>query len=411
MSLRGITITEGAFGANTATDSREFGLVAGGVAVAGKFALGDVLVLKRPSDAIAYGITAGYDAENAVQVFRHVSEFYRMAGEGKTLVVAVVAQAKTPSEMVDQAKALVLDRDAISDMAFAFNPDVAYEETLLNGMNDDVFAGIQALQVFADWADANDRPLHCILEGRGISDTLSSLTDLRALTVGEADLSAHKVTLVCGQDWNYADGLTALGKKFADVGTFLGCVAAQNWNQNPGQVDGMNLSNAALNIWTVGGLSNHKKYSEVYADLETMNDKGYVFPIKYTGLSGYWWNDGHTCAPVINDAAGNLNQHTIYYSHTMDMAKRALRTAYLYDVKKVVDLEGGKLPSGMIGYYNAVGNDAFEYLANKGLISGGSASTDADSDLLVEKKLNVSFKVQPTGCVNEIVGTINLSSN
>lgn len=411
MSLRGITLTEGPFGANTATDSREFGLVAGGVPVVDKFALGDLLVLKRPSDALAFGITAGYDAANAVQVYRHISEFYRMAGEGKTLIVAIVAQTKTPTEMVDQAKAMVVERDLISDMAFAFNPSSDYEETLLNGLNDDVFAGIQSLQAFSDWADMHDRPLHCILEGRGISETISALTDLRALQVGDASFSAHKVTLVCGQDWNYADGLSALGKKFADVGTFLGCVAAQNWNQNPGQADSMNLTNATLNLWTVGGLSNHKKYSQVYADLETMNDKGYVFPIKYTGLSGYWWNDGHTCAPIINDVAGNINQHTIYYSHTMDMAKRALRIAYLPEVKKTIELESGKLPGGMIGYYNAVGNDTFEYLANKGLISGGSASTDANSDLLLAKKLNISFTVQPTGCVNEIIGTINLSSN
>jgi hypothetical protein len=410
MNLRGFSITEGAFGANTATDSREFALVGNGVAVAGKIALGEMLVLKRPSDAVAVGIDASYDETNDVRIFRHISEFYRIAGEGKTLVVALVAKTVMPADMVNTVKALVIDRDVISDVVFAFNPAVDYEETLINGLNDDVFAGIQALQALSVWADENDRPLHTILEGRGITSTLADLADLRALTIGEADFSAHKVTLVCGQDWNYAEGLSALGKKFADVGTFLGCVAAQNWNQNPGQVDSMNLTNATLNLWTVGGLSNHKKYSEVYADLETMNDKGYVFPIKYTGLSGYWWNDGHTCAPIINDAAGNLNQHTIYFSHTMDMAKRALRIAYLPEVKKAVELENSKLPSDTVGYYNAIGNETFTYLSDKGLISGGSASTDGDSDLLVEKKLNISFKVQPTGCVNEISGTINLSS-
>ncbi len=411
MSLRGVIIKEGAIGADTATDSREFGIVANGVAVADKFALGDVLVLKRPSDAIALGINAAYDATNNVRLYRHISEFYRIAGEGKTLVVCVVAQTVMPVDMVTAAQAMVIERDVISDIAFAFNPATDYVETLLNGMNDDVYAGIQALQVFAGWADGYDRPLHCILEGRGISDTLSALADLRALSVDDEDLSAHKVTLVVGQDWNYAEALaTTMAKKYADVGTFLGCVAAQNWNQNPGQVDGMNLTDATLGLWTVGGLSNHKKYSEVYASLETMNDKGYVFPIKYTGVSGYWWNDGHTCAPIINDAAGNLNQHTIYFSHTVDMAKRALRVAYLPEVKKTVELEAGKLPAGMIGYYNAVGNDTFEFLSNRGFVSGGSASADADSDLLIEKKLKVRFRVQPTGCVNEIEGTINLST-
>ena len=411
MSLRGFTITEGALGANVTNDNREFALIGGGVAVDQVFELGQMLVLRRVADAVALGITPAYDDANEVQMHRHISEFYRMAGEGNILVVCVVANGTTPSDMISHAEAVVLERDNVSDIAFAYNM-TSLSETIANGMNSDVYAAIQPMQAFADWADANDRPLHCILECRGVSDNLGALADLRNLVVGSVSLNAHKVSLVCGQDWNYAETRTnALNKKFADVGTFLGCVAAQNWNQNPAQVDGMNLTSAPLGLWTVGGLSNHKKYSEVYADLETLNDKGYIFPIRYTGLSGYWWNDGHTCVSIVNDAAGNLNQHTIYYSHTMDMAKRALRAAYLPELKKSVELVGGKLPSGMIGYYSAVGNAVFEFLAGKGLISGGKVVVDPDSDLLVEKILNVSFRVQPTGCVNEIKGIINLSSN
>lgn len=413
-TLRGVTITEGKIGNNVSGESREFGLIGGGVAIVGtgKAALATAYKLLRPSDAVALGINAAYDTANDVRVYRHIAEFYRMAGEGKALHLMLVDKADTPLEMIENAKALVLESGAISDIAFMFNPEAAYVETLVDSLNADVKLAIPALQTFADWCDTHDMPLHTILEGRGIGDTLSALADLRDLTVGEAALSAHKVTLVCGQDWTYADGITsALGKKFADVGTFLGCIAAQAWNRNPGEVATQNLTNSTLGSWLVGGLSNHKKYTEVYESLETMNEKGYVFPIKYTGLSGYWWNDGHTCAPIVMDAAGNMNQHTIYYSHTMDMAKRALRLVYLPEVKKPVELDAGKLPSGMVGYYNALGNEIFKFFAGKGLISDGETSTDANSDLLVEKVLNVQFGVIPTGCVNEIKGTINLKSN
>jgi len=403
-SLRGITLTEGKIGNNVSGESREFGLIGGGVAVVGKAQLDVVYKLQRPSDAVALGITAAYDTTNDVRLYRHISEFYRMAGEGKTLRILLVAKTNTPVMMCEKAKALVVESGAISDIAFAFNPETAYVETLVDGLNADVKLGIPAMQIFADWCDTHDMPLHTILEGRGISDTLSALADLRLLT-------AQKVTVVTGQDWTYADGLSTLGKKFADVGTFLGCIASQAWNRNPGEVATQNLTNATLSSWITGGLSNHKKYTEVYESLEAMNAKGYVFPIKYTGLSGYWWNDGHTCVAIVLDAAGNMNQHTIYYSHTMDMAKRALRLAYLPEVKKPVELEAGKLPSGIVGYYNAIGNEVFKFLAGKGLISDGDASTDANSDLLIAKVLNVSFGVVPTGCVNEIIGTINLKSN
>ena len=406
-SLRGVNIKEGKIGANVAGDGREFGIIGNGVAVVGKLALATHYELRRPSDAVALGIDAAYDTTNSVNVFRHITEFYRMAGEGKKLHLLVCAQTVMIDEMTDLAKTLAVAAEGtISDMAFVSNPAVAYVETLVDGMNADVMAAIPVLQAFADWADENDMPLHTILEGRGMGDTLAALADLR-------DMAAEyeKVTVVVGQDWGYADGLSTLGKKFADVGTFLGVIASQAWNRNPGEVASQNLTNAALGAWITAGMSNHKKYSEVYADLLGMDEKGYVFPLRYMGATGHWWNDGHTCAPIINDAAGNMNQHTIYYSHTIDETKRALRIKYLPEVKKPVVLdEDGKLPASIIDYYDALGDSVFETLAGKELISDGKTSTDPDSDLLIEKTLQIQFAVVPTGCVNEIVGTINLKN-
>lgn len=407
MSLRGVSITEGKIGINALT-GREFALICNGVAVTDGAQLNTAYELLRPSDAVALGIDAAYDDTNSVNVYRHISEFYRFVDEGTKLHLMLVAQTVTPSQMVTQAKALVIaSGGAVSDIAFAWNPTVNGTE-YVDGLDTEVKAAISALQTFADWADEKDMPLHVIFEGRNISDTVSALGDLRALKVGEADLSAHKVTLVVGQDWTYADGLASVCKRFADVGTFLGVVAANPWNGNPGAVDTNNLTDTTLECFLVGGLSNHKKYAEVYDSLETMNDKGYVFPIRYTGVSGYWWNDGHTCAPVVLDKAGNMNQHTIYYSHTYDMSKRALRLAYLPEVKKVFDLVDGKLPQGSIDVLNSIGDDAFG--AMSGLISSGKTSVDKESDLLIAKVLNVSFSVVPTGCINEIVGTLNLKN-
>lgn len=411
MSLRGVEITEGKIGANTATDGREFALVAGGVAVADKLSIGEIYELKRPSDAIALGISAAYDETNDCRLSRHISEFYRIAGEGKTLVICVVALGTTPADMVAKAKELILDRDIVSDIAFAYNPAANYAPTLLNGMDSNVFAGIKALNDMAIWADVNDRPVHTILECRGLGDTLSSVADLRSMEIESQPYSAEKVTLVAGQDWDFAEGLSTLGKKFADVGAFLGCVAAQAWNRNPGEVATMGLTNVDKGLWITGGLSNHQKYTAVYDSLDVLDQKGYVFPIKYTGMAGYFWNNGHTCAPVVIDADGNMNQHTIYYSHTFNMAKRALRIAFLPEVKKVQELELGMLGASLVAYYNEVGDSAFDVLSAKGLISKGSTNTSADSDLLVAKQLDVEFGVVPTGCVDLIKGTLNLKNS
>lgn len=410
-SLRGVTLKDGRIGANVAGDSREFGLICNGVAVEDKVKLNTTYKLLRLSDAEEIGITEDYDTANKVRVYRHISEFYRRAGEGSTLHLRLVAQTVKTAEMVDEAKIHAVEAGGkISDLAFGYNPSAGYQEIMTDGFNSDVRAAIQALQQFAVWADEKDMPLHTILEGRGLADDLSGAINLRALIVGDASLMAEKVTVVFGQDWVYADTLDDLGKKFADVGTFLGVIASQAFNRNPGEVETQNLTDATLGVWTIGGLSNHKKYSEVFDSLETLNDKGYVFPIKFQGLTGYWWNDGHVCAPIIIDVQGNMNQHMIYYSHTMDESKRNLRRVYLPEVKKPIQLENGKLPTGMVGYYNAIGDQEFERMSGNALISEGKTYTDAESDLLIAKILNVDFGVVPTGCVNEIKGTINLKN-
>lgn len=410
-SLRGVTIKEGRIGTNVAGDNREFGLICNGVAVAGKALLSTTYKLLRPSDAEAIGIDEAYDTTNKVRVYRHITEFYRRAGEGRALHIRLVPQTVKPAEKIADAKALIIDAEGrISDLGVAYNPVAPYTDTLVDGINADVRAAIQPLQNLAVWADEHDMPLHVSLEGRAMGTDLSTVIDLRALKVGEVTLEATKVTLIAGQDWTYADTLDDLGKKFADVGTFLGVIASQAWNRNPAEVATQNLTDATRNIWVVGGLSSHKKYSEVFDSLETLNAKGYVFPIRYQGLSGYWWNDGHVCAPIVLDNLGNINQHTIYYSHTMDEAKRALRLVYLPEVKKPVQLEKGKLPATIVGYFDAIGDQRFNQLAGSNLISEGKTYTDADSDLLIEKTLKIRFAVVPTGCVNEIIGTINLKN-
>jgi hypothetical protein len=256
-------------------------------------------------------------------------------------------------------------------------------------------------------------PVHFILEGRNIGN-ISLLADLRNFQIGGNVLHAQKVTVVIGQDSGYMRTLPnqpLARRRFADVGTFLGNIASQAWNRNPGEVATQNLTDVARGKWLTGGLSNGLSLGGVGGILETLNEKGYVFPIRYTGTAGWYWNDGHTCTPIILDAAGNINQHAIYLSHTIDMTKRALRQAFMPEVKKPVELEEGKIAQDMVDYYNAVGDNVFGMLAGRSLISDGKTDVSPDSDLLIKKQLDVQFAVIPTGMINEIVGTINLRSN
>lgn len=414
MSLRGVSISEGRIGVNQAGDTRQFGIIGNGFAVAGTLALDTAYILRRIEDAEALGITAAYDLENNMHVHRHISEFYRMNGPGRILNVMLVAETVALKNMITPAKSLLVNAEGmISDLAFFVNSET--EITLVNGIPTAVNEAVQELQKLADWARENDMPLHTIVEGYGISDTLNTLADLRnfEIIVGSdtVEIAATKVSMVIAQDWNHAEAFTGNAKKFADVGTFLGVIASHAWNRNPGEVETKNIQNVALNSWMIGGLSNHKKHKDVFESLETLNDKGYIIPIKYQGMAGYWFNDGPTMAPIVIDAQGNMNQHTIYFSHTIDQCIRALRLIYLPEIKKPVPLESGLLPVDMVEYYNEIGNEVFNKMASAGLISEGKTIVDPNSDLVGNKILDVQFTVVPTGTINELIGTINLKTS
>jgi len=430
MSLKAINIQTGRVGANIAGDSREFAIIANGVAVPTNPAAGIAGVLletpyklRRPSDAEVLGINADYDNNNKVNLYRHIKEFYRMGHEGRILWITVVNQSVMPLDMPEYAKNMVLESTKISDIGFAFNPDTGvdvnndpnYEDVWADGINTAVGDALPELQKFAEWCDENDMPLHTILEGRAMPAIISGIADLRNFQVSGSVLNGEKVSVVIGQDWNYADKLTwSLGKNFADVGTFLGCIAAQNWNENPGKVQTMNLTNVPLGNFTLSGISNHKTYNQMFNYLDTLDDNGYIFPMKYVGRTGCWWNDGHCCVEVVLDASGNMNQHQIYYSHAIDESKRALRIAFLDEVKKTVMLDATQTPAKMTDdareYFNSVGDAVFQRMQQNSLISAGETTTNPDSDLLIAKQLDVSFEVVPTGMVNKINGVINIKN-
>ncbi|HQJ91087.1 MAG TPA: hypothetical protein PLB70_10775, partial [Paludibacteraceae bacterium] len=92
-SLKGVNIKRGTLGASVLDKVDAIcGLLANGVAVAADagagiigIAVGQTVKITSMKEAAAYGIDAAYDTANNVRVFRHISEFFRICGEGNTL--------------------------------------------------------------------------------------------------------------------------------------------------------------------------------------------------------------------------------------------------------------------------------------------------------------------------------------
>lgn len=414
-NLDAVKIKKGKIGANRLDNTRSVSALVVSSPVLPLLDYKKTVQLYGLFDAEQYGIVEAFDTTNNVNVYRHIREFYRMAGEGTELNLMVVAQSETLQTITedtagDKLKQLLIDADfKVRQVAVALNPIDDEENPLVpvDGLVPDVFGAIPLAQGLAEWAYNHFMPTHIFLEGYQLGGLASVVPDLRDIE----NVEATKVTMVIGQDWQYAETKTGIAKKFADVGTVLGVCAAAAINQNIGDNEAFNLMDATKSAWMVPGLSSHEKNKDVYQQLQTFETKGYVFGLSYAGLAGIRINNDHVCAPIKIDSEGNINEHTIAYGRVMDDCARQLRTAYLPKVKKTYAVNAqGKLPTGTRVGLETIGDTIFTDMKNAVEISKGKTTIDPESDLIIAKELKVNFNVQPTGTLGYLNGTINLKS-
>ncbi|QEE51043.1 hypothetical protein FUA48_16100 [Flavobacterium alkalisoli] len=410
-NLDGVGISNGQVGANTLNASDGISAIIIACAATDTTVHGEVKTLFNSVDVASAGFTAAFDATNNVNATRHLKEFYRMAGEGQKLYVMLVPAATTIAEILEDAdkakQLLIAAKGEVRQLAIAVNP--VGEIVPLNGLPDDVYNSIPKAQALADWAYNNHFPLNIVLEGYSYTGAAAAAADLRAIE----NVAAPKVSIVIGQDYDHADTKTDNARKFADVGTALGTVSKARVEQNIGDNEDFNLTSATLGTWLTPGLSSHQKIEEVFSDLQTLENKGYIFGFVYSGMEGVRWNNDHVCVEIIEDAEGNINQHTIAYGRTHDKSIRLLRTALLPKVKKSypVDPATGKLPVGVLKYFKGLGDEVYAGMVRRKEISAGEMFVDPNSDLVTEKVLKTSYVIVPYGTIGEITGTSNLRTN
>lgn len=427
-NLRGVITTKGKVGANVENLDGASALLVNAPAIvaAGEILgveLATVYKLESVKDAEYRGIDADFDTDNDVRVYRHITEFYRMAGEGTKLYIMFADPTKDMETMLtDHGEAFITGADGnIRYLSVTYNTPVAYAPTYVNGQEAVVDAAIPAAQTLADWAFDNDRPLNIFIEGRGINGGAAGMQDLRAITVADVIKEYGLVSVISGQDWDYAETLAGDAQMFADVGTFMGTKASVKVNENPGEVgeegdeDSLDISDSAREIWLTAGLSDHTKIKDIdEADLQTYNDKGYIFAISYTGFAGYRWNDDHVCAPKIIDDDNNMNIHSIAIGATVNKLARLIRQKLLPKVKSTVpvDTVTGKLTPGMVKYFEGIANEAFVDMLKAGEISGGQVIVDPNADLKSgNKELPIEFNMVDTATLGQISAKINVKKS
>ncbi|MDT8346660.1 MAG: DUF2586 family protein [Flavobacteriaceae bacterium] len=417
-NLNAVTISRGRLGANRINNDRAVsGLILQWNTVSipadnAPLQIGaEPVVIRSLGDAAQYGITPSLDLNNNLFVHRQISEFFRMAGEGTELWLLMV-----PSQESDFIPASIEKLRRASDGRIRqIGIQLKYESIIgndtLDGIRLDTWDALEFAVIAAESASVENQPVQILIgSGNSPGNFLNpGLLDIRTGVITQS-LGTSKVSLVIGQDYDYYLTRPANLREQADIGTFLGVLSSAAINQNIGDNEAFNLTNSPRKAWLTPGLSDHSKLPSIQ-QLQSLEDKGYIFGMTYTGLGGVRINNDHVMAPVILDADGNINEHSIALSRTVDDAIRQLRSVYLPKVKKTYQLNSeGKLPEGVRVSLESIGDQVFNDMERAGEISFGKTTVDPDSDLLVAKVLKIRYRIVPTGTIGEISGTINLKN-
>lgn len=405
-----------------AGSSKTSGMIGQGQAVVGKIALKELKTFYSLTDAEAAGLVK--DGVNHLAWY-HVKEFYRKAGKGTKLYFMLAADTNTAgaldvdmADMIDDAtveyakKMLTEAQGEIYQLGFFTAPAAGFVEAILNAMDSFSYNCISKAQALYDWADARNLACNMVIEGRNFSGTSGTAVSLRAI-VG---VKAHKVTLVVGQDYDFAHGLTALHQKHAAVGTVMGSISYAAISQNIGEYEDTGLAINSTTDFITPGFSNHTKVRDRFDDLDTLDTKGYVFPLTLQGVNGTRWNGDHTCTPIELDGEGNLSEYNIGLGRVNDEIRRRLRARLLPKIKtrQRIDPTTGKLDPKTVESFNAIGDTVFEDMASpkQGHISGGRTIVDPDSNLLVAPRiLAVDYAWVPVGQIDEIKGSLKIKTS
>lgn len=362
------------------------------------YVLNNVYKIGAASELAIFGIDAAYDVTYTVQCFQAVKEFFEINPKG-TLYLQLTTQAATMIQMFDPSvvtsaiKLVNASGGKVKQIAGVFNPATPpadFEVALV--------AAISQANLFALYCMANDRPLHVVLEGLGISGA----TDTRAL------LSKHVSVMLGQNDAFYALG--AYAQKHTSIGRALGVVSLASVNENIGWVGKFNLLAGAFVQARINGVLVNDMTPTQLATLDT---NGYLYFKTYTDYPGIYMNDSWTCTTDTDDYS------KIEKNRAWNKAARLLRPAMLPYVNGtvIIDPVTGFIDEVTIAAMEANGNKAIRAMFQAGEISGPDPQgatppfqIDPKQDVLSTSMLNTQLSIVPTGVASVITNYIGFKN-
>lgn len=331
---------------------------------------------------LTQAVVSGVASKQAVWHY-HIAEYFRLQPKG-SLYVAFYA---VPASYTFAEIATIQAFSGGKIRQFGIFKDSAAFAT----------ADLTAIQAVCDNLDTIHQPVSSVLYGANMASVsdLTTLTDLNTL-------NAPKASAVISQD---GAGLGAFlyvttGKSVTTLGALLGAVSLSKVSEDIAWPEKFNISDGTE--CDTPAFANGTLVANVSQSLlNTLDDRRYIFLIKYVGLAGSYFNDSHTAVVVSSDYAYIENNRTI------DKAIRGVYSSLIRYINGPITLNSdGTLKDTTVAFYESQGSINLDQMVRDTELSAFSVVVDPAQNVLSTGIVVVSIKLVPIGVARQI--TVNI---
>ncbi|MGL5692205.1 MAG: DUF2586 family protein [Bacteroidales bacterium] len=133
------------------------------------------------------------------------------------------------------------------------------------------------------------------------------------------------------------------------------------------------------------------------AQLDQLDDKGYVFPIYYTGKNGVYISKDRTC--------GSNDYRMISRNRTIDKSRREVRRVLLDMLNSPIQINpsNGQMAAADIKVFKARVSTVLDQMQANGEISGYTVIINEKQNVLASDQVVIAYKIIPKGVATQIL--------
>jgi hypothetical protein len=367
--------TKGKLGRTRPTIDNVFGLAVSGVAVVDKIALAEPKAIFGLEGLTDLGITLA----NNPLAYTEIINFYAKAGEGTKLWIMLYSDAVLLADLCDKTTGvlknmLLVANGELTGLFINKKMPAGYVQTLLEGLDQDVWNAAVKLQALCEEFGSDNQPLFAVLPGFGFTfANVATIRDLSSMTANQVHISLA------------ADDNT--GKPA--IGTLAGWLAAISVNTNAAWVG---LGAVLTDAWFIGGTNAGDK--SIVNSLGALHDKRFGFFRKITGKAGFFFNDDPTACPVSDDFS------SISWNRVINKAHRLAYNKLVEHLNEDFELDtntGGISPAVAAAWEGDVEGEVDVQMIRKKQASAVKCIVEATSVDVAQDKVKAQLQIVRNG--------------